>query len=99
VTFERINYGGTINVVDAAKEAGVKRILYQSALGARPDPSLPYFDTKYRAEQYLQQSGLSFAILRPSARPASRISRRPTPAGSTFWCCVSATRVWASGSP
>ena len=66
VTFERINYGGTVNVVDAAKEVGIKRIIQQSALGARPDPKLPYFDTKYRAEQYLQQSGLSWAILRPS---------------------------------
>lgn len=66
VTFERINYGGTVNVVEAAKAAGVKRILHQSALGARPDPKLPYFDTKYRAEQYLQSSGLAYAILRPS---------------------------------
>ncbi len=66
VTFERINYGGTVNVVEAAKAAGVKRILYQSALGARPDPSLPYFDTKYRAEQYVQHSGLEYSILRPS---------------------------------
>jgi uncharacterized protein YbjT (DUF2867 family) len=66
VTFERINYGGTINIVEAARQAGVKRILQQSALGARPDPKLPYFDTKYRAEQYLQRSGLAFSILQPS---------------------------------
>jgi NADH dehydrogenase len=66
VTFERINYGGTVNVVEAAKQAGVKRIVHQSALGARPDPSFPYFDTKYRAEQYLQRSGLAFSILQPS---------------------------------
>ncbi len=66
VTFERINYGGTVNVVEEAKAAGVKRILHQSALGARPDPKLPYFDTKYRAEQYLQRSGLAYTILRPS---------------------------------
>jgi NADH dehydrogenase len=66
ITFERINYGGTVNVVEAAKAAGVKRIIHQSALGARPDPRLPYFDTKYRAEQYVQASGLPFAILRPS---------------------------------
>lgn len=66
VTFERINYGGTVNVVDAAKAAGVKRMIYQSALGARPDPKLPYFDTKHRAEQYVQASGLQYVILRPS---------------------------------
>src|SRR5687768_7075469 len=57
-TFERINYDGSVNVVDAAKEAGVARLIHQSALGARPDPKLPYFDTKYRAEQYVQASGL-----------------------------------------
>jgi uncharacterized protein YbjT (DUF2867 family) len=66
ITFERINYGGTVNVVDAAKAAGVSRVIHQSALGARPDPNLPYFDTKYRAEQYVQASGLPYAILRPS---------------------------------
>jgi uncharacterized protein YbjT (DUF2867 family) len=66
VTFDRINYGGTVNVVDAAKAAGVKRFVHQSALGARPDPRLPYFNTKFRAEQYVQASGLSYTILRPS---------------------------------
>src|SRR5439155_24238327 len=66
ITFERINYGGTVNIVDAAQAAGVRRIVQQSALGARRDPALPYFDTKYRAEQYVQASGLEYAILRPS---------------------------------
>ncbi len=66
VTFERINYGGTVNVVDAAKAAGVQRIVQQSALGVRPDPKLPYFDTKYRAEEYVRKSGLDYTILRPS---------------------------------
>ncbi len=66
ITFERIIYGGTVNVVDAAKAAGVKRFIHQSALGVRRDPNMPYFDAKYRAEEYVRQSGLSYAILRPS---------------------------------
>ena len=66
ITFERIIYGGTVNVVDTAKSAGVKRFIHQSALGVRPDPNLPYFDAKYRAEEYVRQSGLPYAILRPS---------------------------------
>ncbi|GAC1557922.1 MAG: NAD(P)H-binding protein [Herpetosiphon sp.] len=66
VTFERINYGGTVNIVDAAKAAGVQRFLQMSALGVRPDPKLPYFDTKYRAQQYVQQSGLDWTIFQPS---------------------------------
>jgi NADH dehydrogenase len=66
MTFKRVNYGGTVNVVDAAKAAGVKRILHQSTLVARPDPRLAYFDTRHRAEQYVRGSGLQYAILRPS---------------------------------
>ena len=66
ITFERIIYGGTVNVVDVARTAGVQRFIHQSALGVRPDPKMPYFDAKYRAEEYLRQSGLRYVILRPS---------------------------------
>ncbi len=66
VTFERINYRGTVNVVDAAKAAGARRYLQMSALGALPDPHFPYHDTKYRAEEYVKASGLDWTIFRPS---------------------------------
>lgn len=66
VTFERINYRGTVNVVDAAKVAGVRRHVQMSALGALPDPAFPYHDAKYRAEQYVKASGLAWTIFRPS---------------------------------
>ena len=39
-TYESINYQGTINVVEAMKEAGVKRLINISQLGA--DANLPY---------------------------------------------------------
>jgi NADH dehydrogenase len=66
VTFERVNYEGTVHVVDAAKAAGAWRYLQMSALGALPDPQFPYHDTKYRAEQYVKASGLDWTIFRPS---------------------------------
>jgi NADH dehydrogenase len=66
VTFERINYEGTVHVVDAAVAAGARRYLQMSALGALPDPQFPYHDTKYRAEQYVKASGLDWTIFRPS---------------------------------
>jgi uncharacterized protein YbjT (DUF2867 family) len=66
VTFERVNYEGTVHIVDAAKAAGVRRYLQMSALGALPDPRFPYHDTKYRAEQYVKVSGLDWTIFRPS---------------------------------
>jgi uncharacterized protein YbjT (DUF2867 family) len=65
-TFERINYEGTVHVVDAAKAAGARRYLQMSALGALPDPNFPYHDTKYRAEEYVKASGLDWTIFRPS---------------------------------
>jgi uncharacterized protein YbjT (DUF2867 family) len=66
LTFEKVNYQGTVNVVDAEKEAGVRRHLQMSALGVLRDPNFPYHDTKYRAEQYVKASGLDWTIFRPS---------------------------------
>lgn len=66
VTFERINYQGTVNMVDAAKAAGVRRFIHMSALGVHRNPALPYMDTKYRAQQYVQNSGLDWTVFQPS---------------------------------
>ena len=66
LTFEQVNYQGTVNVVDAEKEAGVRRHIQMSALGVLRDPNFPYHDTKYRAEQYVKASGLGWTIFRPS---------------------------------
>ena len=66
VSFERINYQGTVNVVDAAKAAGVERLLHMSALGVHANPSMPYMDTKHRAQQYVMQSGLDWTVFQPS---------------------------------
>lgn len=66
VTFERIHFEGTRSVVDAAKRAGVRRYLHMSSLGARPNAVSTYHRTKYKAEQYVRNSGLHWTIFRPS---------------------------------
>jgi len=66
VTFERIHFQGTKNVIDATLRAGVKRYLHMSALGTRPDAVSEYHKTKYRAEEYVRSSGLAWTIFRPS---------------------------------
>ncbi len=66
VTFEKVNYEGTMHIVEAEKEAGVRRHLQMSALGALANPDFPYHDTKYRAEQYVKASSLDWTIFRPS---------------------------------
>lgn len=66
VTFEKVHVQATANVVNAAREAGAKRFLHMSALGARPEPADPYHVTNFRAEELVQQSGIPYTIFRPS---------------------------------
>jgi NADH dehydrogenase len=65
-TYEAINYQGTVNVVDAAKAAGVKRFINISQLGA--DAKLPYrfLASKGKAQDYVAASSLDWTALRPS---------------------------------
>lgn len=65
-TFERVNYQGSVNVVDAARRAGARRLIQMSALGAGNLPSYPYHYTKWRAENEVKDSGLDWTIFRPS---------------------------------
>ena len=67
-TFERIHLEGAKNVIDAAKEAGVSRFVLMSANGVKPRAAAvsAYQWTKYEAEEYLKESGLEYAIFRPS---------------------------------
>ncbi len=61
------NVDGTRAVCDAAREAGVQRIIHVSSLAAR-EPSLSdYGYSKLMAEEVVQVSGLEWTIVRPPA--------------------------------
>ena len=65
--FDAINRQGTANVVAAAKAAGsVRRFIHLSAVGAANVPSLRYLHSKWLGEQEVVNSGLPYAIIRPS---------------------------------
>jgi uncharacterized protein YbjT (DUF2867 family) len=66
-TYETINYQGTINVVDAANQAGVGRFINMSQNGA--DSSLPYrfLKSKGLAQEYVAQQAPNWTALRPSS--------------------------------
>ena len=66
VTFERMNYQGSVNVANAARQAGVSRLLQMSALGAGNMPDYPYHFTKWRAENHIKDLDLEWTIFRPS---------------------------------
>ena len=66
--FERVMAQGTRDLVAAAREAGVRRIVLASALGLdeRTKDQVPYYAAKWEMEQAVQASGLEYAIFRPS---------------------------------
>jgi NADH dehydrogenase len=65
-TYEQVNYQGTVNVVDAARGAGVQRFIYMSQNGARSDHFSRFLSSKGRAQEYVAASGLRWSTLRPS---------------------------------
>lgn len=66
VTFENMHFIATKNVVDAAKTNKINRFIQMSANGTRENAVSNYHKTKYKAEEYLINSGLTYTILRPS---------------------------------
>lgn len=66
ITFERLHHQATVQVVNAAQAAGIKRYIHMSSLGTRPNARSRYHQTKYKAEEYVRRSGLDFTIFQPS---------------------------------
>lgn len=64
---EHVDDLGHRSVIDAAKRAGVKHFVYTSIIKAAPDHPVDLYRTKYKIEQYLKASGMSYTILRPAA--------------------------------
>ena len=51
---------------DAAVRAGVGRIVHFSVANASPDSALPYFRGKGQVEEILKETGIPYAIIRPT---------------------------------
>ena len=66
-----VDLGGAVKLVDAAEEAGVRRYVMVSSIGAdRPEgsgPMQPYLQAKAEADRYLAASALDFTIVRPGS--------------------------------
>ncbi|HEU4480431.1 MAG TPA: complex I NDUFA9 subunit family protein [Actinomycetota bacterium] len=66
LTYDRFDRGGTQNLLEEAKRAGVRRYVYMSGAGADLTSDKTWFRAKGFAERALQESGLDHAIVRPS---------------------------------
>jgi uncharacterized protein YbjT (DUF2867 family) len=65
--FEAVNAGGTANMIDAARKAGVRRFVHVSSLAAREPELSDYGWSKARSERLVAASGLQWTIVRPPA--------------------------------
>jgi NADH dehydrogenase len=77
-TFDRVHVQGTRLLVAAAREAGVRKFVQMSALGARHDTAAtPYHQSKAAAEQIVATGSVPFVTLRPSliAAPGNEVLR------------------------
>ena len=65
VTFDRA-VENTRTLIQAAKDAGVGRIVHVSITNPSLNSSLPYFRGKAQVEEAIIDSGISYAIIRPT---------------------------------
>jgi len=76
---EFVDYGGVVNLIDAAKAAGVEHFVLLTAIGVT-DPEHPFnkatkgaLQWRLKGEEHLRDSGLVYTIVRPAGlvnRPA-----------------------------
>jgi NADH dehydrogenase len=66
--FERVMTQGTRDLLAAARDAGVTRLVHMSAAGTSEQTAevVPYFRAKWQAEHLVRDSGVEHAIFRPS---------------------------------
>ena len=65
-TFEEINLNLTKDAIKICKGVGIEKIIFISGLGVSKDNTSDYFDSKYKAEQEIINSGLDYTIFRAS---------------------------------
>jgi nucleoside-diphosphate-sugar epimerase len=66
LTFERVDYGGTVALLEAAKAAGAARFIYISGFSADENSTNAAFRAKGRAESAIRASGVPSTVFRPS---------------------------------
>ena len=63
--FMEVEMNGLENIVTACQANGVRRLIYVTFLGAAPDSPSAWVRGRWKAEQFLLNSGLDVTIIRP----------------------------------
>ena len=65
-TFDEVDAAGTERLMDAAADAGIGRVVYISGAGAAADAKRHWFRAKWRAEEAVRGTGITWTIIRPT---------------------------------
>src|SRR2546425_7310590 len=65
-----VNVDGPRMLGEAAKVAGVRSVVFVSAIGSKLDPHFKYYTSRWMGEQELAKTGVAGLILRVSLIPA-----------------------------
>lgn len=60
-----VDLQGNVNLIDAAKKAGVRQFIFISVSTADPASPVPLFAAKAKAEDHLRRSGVTWTIIAP----------------------------------
>lgn len=63
-TFKQLHVDGMRSVVEAARQAGVKKLVLLSYLHVRPNVRSAYHTTKWEGEEIVRRSGLNYTIIK-----------------------------------
>lgn len=64
-SIQEVDWNGKVNLIQAAKAAGIQRFIFFSILDAEKYPTVPLMEIKRCTEVFLAESGLNYTILRP----------------------------------
>jgi uncharacterized protein YbjT (DUF2867 family) len=64
---QSVDLEGNRNLIEAARDASVEHFIFVSLLGADINNPAPFVQAKARSEQALQESGVEYTILAPTA--------------------------------
>ncbi|HEY9809713.1 MAG TPA: SDR family oxidoreductase [Halomicronema sp.] len=64
LSIKEVDWDGKVALIQAAKAKGVERYIFFSILDAEKYPHVPLMEIKRCTEQYLQEAGMNYTILR-----------------------------------
>jgi uncharacterized protein YbjT (DUF2867 family) len=66
LNYTQVELNGTLNLVEAAKKKGIKKIVFVSVVGAGPKSLSDMYQGKYQAEEAIRNSGIDYTVFKPS---------------------------------